>query len=131
LADFVVVENYTNVMRAFAKADRQLKNEWRRELRAVGEPVASESQLLAVSTIPNMSRSPQWARMRVGVTQKETYVVPRQRGVRGHGPKRRPNLANLMLDRAMRPALSRNRDRVVARFGQALDRICADFNRSP
>ena len=61
---------------------------------------------------------------------KLVYVVPRQKGVRGRGPKARPKLAKLMLDRAMNPALERNRGRIEARFGQTLDRLCAEFNGS-
>ncbi len=131
MADFLVVENYTNVTRTFAKADRDIRLGWRNELRAVAEPVRTTAQTLAVAEIRNMPRSPQWAAMRTGVTQKMVYVVPRQRGVRGLGPKRRPNLATLMMDRAMTPALAANRGQIIRRFEQALDNMCANFNRTP
>lgn len=131
MADMLIVENYTNVMRAFAKADRDVRVGWRTELRAVAEPVKRDAQQLATATIPNMPRSPRWAAMRTGVTTKVVYVVPRQKGVRGRGPKARPNLSKLMMNRAMAPALERNRDKIVHRFEQALDRMAADFNRAP
>jgi hypothetical protein len=130
MAGMLVVENYTNVMRAFAKADRDIRLGWRTEMRRVAEPVRVQAEQLAVATIPRMARSPKWARMRTGVTQKEVYIVPRQRGVRGRNPKSRPNLADLMMNRAMQPALDRNRGNIIRGFEQALDRMAAEFNRS-
>jgi hypothetical protein len=128
--EFFVVENYTTLMRLFAKTDRETRLAFRADLRAVAAPVQADARTLALARVPRMPRSPKWAEMRTGITQKLVYVVPRQKGVRGRGPKARPKLAKLMLDRAMNPALERNRGRIEARFGQTLDRLCAEFNGS-
>jgi hypothetical protein len=99
-------------------------------LRHAAEPVAADAERLASSSIRRMPRSPRWSRMRVGVTRTLIYVAPKQRGARGRGnPRSRPNLANLLMDRAMQPALDRHTDEIVAGVGELVDRITADFNR--
>src|SRR5262245_26790821 len=113
-------------MRAFAKADREVRLGFRRELRNVARPVQQDAEQLATTRIRSMPRSPQWARMRVGITRREVYVVPRQKGVRGQGPKARPKFATEMYYRAMQPALQRNRGEIVRRFEEALNRMAAD-----
>jgi hypothetical protein len=68
--------------------------------------------------------------MRTGITRKVVYVAPRQRGVktRGADPRRRPNLAQLLLDRAMEPALDRHEHEIVEAFDRLLDKMADDFN---
>jgi hypothetical protein len=66
--------------------------------------------------------------MRIGVTRTLVYVAPRQRGVRGQGPKRRPNLADLMMSRAMEPALERHAGELEANVERMLDRVADQFN---
>jgi len=58
------------------------------------------------------------------------YVAPRQRGTRGRGPagRRRPNLGNLLMDRAMQPALERHEHEITARFENLLDHVADNFN---
>jgi hypothetical protein len=125
----VLVRGERELSRAFAKADRDTRLRWRRTLRELAEPVRSDAEQLALQTIRNMASSPKWARMRTGVTQKMVYVAPRQRGVRGRGPKRRGNLADLLMDRAMQPALDRHRGDVERAVELLFDRIADDFNR--
>ena len=81
--------------------------------------------------IRRMPRSPQWARMRVGVTRNLVYVAPRARGVKTRGRHNfgRPNLADLLMGRAMQPALDQHIGEVEARFEELLDHISDDFNR--
>ncbi|TMQ03786.1 MAG: hypothetical protein E6J91_45795 [Deltaproteobacteria bacterium] len=125
----VVVRGQRELSRAFAKADRETRLEWRRTLRQLAEPVRSDAEQLALQTIRNMPKSPKWARMRTGVTQKLVYVAPRQKGTRGRGRGRRPNLADLLMDRAMQPALDRHRGDVERAVELLFDGIADDFNR--
>jgi hypothetical protein len=118
------------VQRALAKADREVRLGFRRGLREVAEPVRRDAEELAGSKIRRMTFSPLWARMRTGITRKVVYVAPRQRGVktRGADPRRRPNLAQLLLDRAMEPALDRHEHEIVEAFDRLLDKMADDFN---
>lgn len=116
----VRVEGLRELNQAFARISKDLAREMRGELRNVAEPVRAEAQQLAAARIRNIGQ--RWARMRVGVTQKLVYVAPRQRGVRS-GARRRPNLAPLLMDRAMQPALDRHAGEVVKRLDQLLGRL--------
>ena len=98
----------------------------RRVLREAVEPVRRDAEVFAAGRIANIGT--QWPRMRVGVTQKVTYVAPRQKGTRGRGPRRRPNLADLLMTRAMEPALEQNTARVERELGRMLDRVADGFN---
>ena len=68
---------------------------------------------------------PTWARMRVGTEGGVVYVAPVERGSKGRGNQRfrRPNLADLMMGRAMEPALQQNEDKVIARVNDALNDV--------
>jgi hypothetical protein len=66
--------------------------------------------------------------MRVGVTQTSVYVAPRHRGTRD-GRRRRPNLAGLLLQRSMLPALTRNQPRVVREVDEMLAKVGRKWER--
>lgn len=104
-----------------------MANESRAEIRAIGELVADDAESLALSTISGMPRSPQWAEMRVGQNTELVYVVPWQRGAKSR-KRKRPNLAPLMLRRAMRPAKSLNEAEISRRFDALVARVCGKFN---
>jgi hypothetical protein len=126
----VRVEGLHELQAALAKADRQTRLGVRRGLRQVAEPVQRGSEQLAMSEIKRMPRSPKWSKMRVGVTRNLVYVAPRQRGIKGAARSqfRRPKLADLLMDRAMQPALDQHTSEVVARFEALLDHVTDDFN---
>jgi hypothetical protein len=126
----LVVENYRELMRALAKADRDVRLGVRRELRHVAQPVQLTIEQLALSEIRNMHKSPQWARMRIGVTRTSVYVAPKQRGARKNPYARRPNFKPLMMARALEPGLKRTQPLVLARFGAMLDELVARFNHT-
>ena len=129
MAGPIALRGQRELLAALAKADRETRLGVRRELRGVAEPVRREAQTLALSEISGMAKSPKWAGMRTGVTRKLVYVAPRQRGVRGRGPGRRPNLADLLMVRAMEPALQHNERRTEAALEEMLDRVADDFNK--
>jgi len=124
----VLVEGEQQLFRAFAKADRESRLFVRREFRAIAEPTRREAEALALSQIRNMPKSPKWAGMRTGVTQKLVYVAPRQKGARGRRAGRRPNLADLLMGRAMEPALRRTEPGIERRVERAFDDIVDHFN---
>jgi hypothetical protein len=124
----VVVRGMREFQAALARADRESRLGVRHELRDVARPIANYAQQLAQSTIAGMSTSPQWARMRIGVTRTLVYVAPRQRGTRGRSPRGRPNLADLLMNRAMQPALERHRGELEVNVERMLDRVADQFN---
>src|SRR4029077_1350261 len=98
---------------------RDTSKAFRANERRIAEPVRSDAQTFAAGRIRNIGA--QWPRMRTGVTRSLVYVAPRQKGTHGRGPKRRPNLANLLMDRAMEPALQRNEARIERELERLLD----------
>lgn len=122
----VAVKGLRDLNRALAKADKQTRLGVRKELRDTAEPVRREAEHLADARIRNIG--PRWGRMRVGVTRSSVYIAPRTRAV-GRGQRRRPNLAGLLMERAMEAALERNRSHVEWSLEQMLDRVADRFNR--
>jgi hypothetical protein len=123
----IVVRGLHELQAALAHADRSVRLGVRKGLRQAAEPVQRGAEELAQTNIRNIG--PKWSRMRVGVTRNLVYVAPRQKGTRGRGPRRRPNLADLLMDRAMQPALDQHEAEVEARLEELLDHISDDFNR--
>ena len=126
----VIVKGLRDVNAAFAHTDREIRLGWRAGMRSVAEPVRRDAEQLAQTGIRNMPASPRWARMRTGVTRQMVYVAPRQRGIKSTGDRRlaRPNLADLLMNRALQPALDRHEQDVTASFERLLDRVADDFN---
>lgn len=109
----VEVENLSGLQETFAFAGREVKGELNGVLKGLAEPVRVTAQGLALSEIPRMTLA--WSRMRVGITPGTVYVAPAKRGVRGpDNRRRRRNLFDLLLHRALEPALGRNLSGVVA-----------------
>lgn len=126
----VAVDGLAQLNRLFALADRESKAAVRAELREVGEPVARTAELNAILRIRRTPHSPEWTRMRTGVTRNLVYVVPKKRGVKAGDPAARPKFSRLMMDRAMKPALDRHAPDTERRMNHALDRIADRFNRA-
>jgi len=122
----VRVRGLRELQAALARADKQTRLGVQGELRRVAEPVQRGAEALARSEIRNIG--PRWSRMRVGITRSLVYVAPRPRGLRGDEARKRRNLAPLLMDRAMQPALDRRHGEIEAEFGHMLDRVATDFN---
>jgi len=115
--------------RLSAAAGREAKKRTDDALRQVAEPIRADAEALAVSSIPRVGVA--WSRMRVGVTNRAVYVAPRKRGARGRdNPRRRPRFADLLEQRAMTPALDRNRDQIESRVEAALQTVADGWNRT-
>ena len=126
MAGVVRVEGLHELQAALAKADRETRLGVRGGLRKIAEPVQRGAEELARANITRIG--PRWSRMRVGITRDLVYVAPRERGTRGRSGKHRPNLAPLLMDRAMQPALDQHTAEIEAGFEELLDRIADDFN---
>lgn len=126
----VRVEGLDGLRRGFRAYDRALASDLDDVLEEAANPVRQDAQALALSSIRRISRP--WAGMRVGTGRGVVYVAPVERGVKGRGNqrKRRPNLADLLMTRAMEPALRRNEAVVVRRVDRALDEFARLWERS-
>ncbi len=114
----VKVHGLRELNRTFTKMGKEVQKETRNQLREVGEPVRAAAERLAAAEIRNLGD--RWGQMRLGVTTKLVYVAPKARP-RGGSP--RPNLAGLLLQRAMLPAVERNEETVVLALEHMLDRL--------
>lgn len=116
----VRVQGLRELEKAFKLAGPASNRELRKALRAVGEPVKRDAEQLARANIRRIGVP--WSQMRVGVTLKEVYVAPKQRGVKSRTDRRyrRPNLFDLLMGRSLEPALERNIGLVEARVDHAL-----------
>lgn len=117
------VQGLRELNSAFGRLSAQLKAEIKGELSAAAEPVRARASDLASSEIRNIGDL--WSQMRVGVTTSLVYVAPKQRRKRGHaGPRyARPNLAPLLMNRAMQPALDEKTPEVVSLLDVMLGRL--------
>lgn len=95
---------------AFARFGAEEKKALRAGLASAAEPVRARAVELADQNIRNIG--PEWDQMRTGVTTKVVYVAPRHRRS-GRPGYVRPNLAPLLMDRALSPALEENEPKVV------------------
>lgn len=123
----IAVRGLRELNRAFALAGKETRREIRAELGQVAEPVRFTATSLARSKIRRIG--PKWSIMRTGISQTLVYVAPKQRGVktRGPDPRRRPNLADLLRERALEPALARHEADIERRFERALDIISREW----
>lgn len=124
MASTVKVKGLKEMNRAFTRADKELKKDLRSTLRDIAEPVRREAAVRASREITNIG--PAWSEMRSSATNTGAYIAPRRRR-RGGSP--RPNLATLLMERAMLPALEANADEVEDAVGDMLDDICTRWGR--
>lgn len=125
----IVVENWQNLNRLFAKAEKETRAEFRAEQRTIAEPTRRGAEVLANASIRRIG--PTWGQMRTGVTQRMIYVAPRRRGVSRNSPRSRPNFARLIQTRAMTPALAAHTQQIRQDFEQMLNRVANRFNGAP
>lgn len=117
----VRIEGLRELERAFKLYGRGMEKGLREAMETAAEPVRSDAQSLArVALKPAVNVD--WSLMRVGVTRRTAYVAPAQRGRRGRlRPNAgRRNMRELLLGRAMEPALEQNIGNVEREFDDAL-----------
>jgi hypothetical protein len=126
----VRIEGLRELELAFKLYGRGMEKGIREALEAASEPVRSEAQSLARSSIKQTAVD--WTRMRIGVTRRTAYVAPEQRGVRGGAGtfrRSRPNIFGKLLTEAMEPALASNVSNVEREIGHALDDLGRMWSR--
>jgi len=125
------VKGLAEVNYLLSKADKETRLGLRKAEREVAKPISSDAETLTLQNIPRTRLGKvEWWRMRIGVTQTLIYVAPKQKGVRGKGPKRRKKFAPLMMERAMEPALKRHENEIEQRFEHVLDFVAERFNKA-
>lgn len=129
LGNTIRVEGLRDLQRALKVADTGLHLDFRTTLVQVATPVRVDAESLALFKIRRIGLT--WWQMRVGATQAFVYVAPKKRGVkrRGPDPRRRPNLASLLRDRALDPALVKNVPRIRGEVEDVLNDVARKFNR--
>jgi len=103
----VRVEGLAQLRTAFRVAGVGMDKDLNDALKSSAEPVKVEAQGLARSRIKRGKLD--WSAMRVGITRHTVYVAPARRRATGSG---RRNLAPIIQNEALDPALDRNVDRV-------------------
>jgi hypothetical protein len=129
------VDNLHELQAAFAKFEPETRRVFRAGLRQVAEPVQRGAEQLAEQNISRIG--PRWSKMRIGITRDLVYVAPRQRGTRGRGPAGRrrgqgfanPPFSDILMGRAMEPALEQHAADVEARMGLLVDGLVQQFNQ--
>ena len=118
----VDVKGLRELDRAFARASADVRATKKKRLEGAARPVARDAEVLALGRISHMPRSPAWSGMRIGSNRDFVYVAPQQRGSRVASKKRR-NIADLLIDRAMQPAVDRNAEGVRRTLDEMLARM--------
>lgn len=119
MASTIIVEGLPQIQRDLARSAPEVEKGLRAGLRLAAEPVKRDAEQLSRSRIRRMGATPHqpppWSLTRVGVTTREVYIVPQERGVKSRTDRRRRrhNLVELMLGRSFEPALERNADTVA------------------
>jgi hypothetical protein len=125
----VAVRGLRDLVAACDAAGKELRRDLNAELRVVAEPVRSDAERMAAAEIRRIGE--RWSRMRVGVTRRVVYVAPKARGVssRGLQSRKRRNLAPLLMNRAMQPALDRHEDEIERHVEGFIDRVGNHWER--
>jgi len=127
VAEALRVNGLRELTRAFGALSKELSDEVRDELLHAVEPVKERAEQLALSRIRNMPQSPDWADMRTGVSKARgvVFMVPAHRS-RGKPSQKRRKFANLLLDRAMEPALAENTEEIIRGVERTLDHLAGE-----
>jgi hypothetical protein len=122
MADVIRVTGLTELIKAFRAADAGLGREVRKTLIETGEVVKASAQSKAGADIRNIG--PRWDQMRLGMSGDSVlYIVPARHRTSGTP---RPNLAGLLLERAMIPAAAESEELVRHNFENAIDDLNAN-----
>jgi hypothetical protein len=121
----VHIEGFDELLHDLTTIDKTLRKGFITDLDEIIEPVRVGAERLATNEIRNIGTK--WHKMRSGVSRRfaVAYVAPVQRGLktRGDDRRRRPRFADLLLDRAMEPALQENEVVVELGVEKMIDRV--------
>ena len=126
----IKVDGLDSLRRAFLVADQEVAADMKDALQEAAAPVRADAQTLATATIRRIGVP--WSRMRVGSTRTIVYVAPVERGSKGRGNQRyrRPKFKQLLLSRALEPALERNVSKVERRVEEMLGEVARTWERT-
>jgi hypothetical protein len=118
------VRGLRETTRAFNNMQEDLADELREGLKHAAEPVRIAAEQKAISRIENMPHSTAWAEQKIVVSKRTAlvYMAPKKRQSRNTA-KRRKNLADLLMTRAMEPALGENEEKTREAVEFVLDRL--------
>ena len=116
----VRVKGLAELSRDFRRMSGDVSTEVVDGLKAAAEDVRTDAENYALTRIRNMPRSPNWAGMKIIAGVKGVSMVPSARGRGGRG---RANLATLLMERSMDPALQQNAATVEKKVGDVLDSL--------
>lgn len=129
----VVVQGYKEAARAFGKLNREFPKEVRRRLKLAAKPVRADIPRLAGQALRNLGSGDPWAQARIGGGTRLVYIAPKMRGHKGAktAARRRAStaFADAMMERAMKPALERNRERVADSVDNLVGEMADDWGR--
>lgn len=128
--DVIRVEGLRELERAFRLVSKDETKLLRAGIKGAAQPVKLAAEGKAISSIRRMPHSPKWAVMRLGYARNLVYMVPKQKGVRGRGPRARRNLSQLLLNRSMIPAVEQNRAAVERAVQHVLDTVGRQWERT-
>jgi hypothetical protein len=117
----VQVEGLAELRRALSRLSTEAGRAFRAELADLGKDIAMDASTRAVDEIRNIGD--RWSEFRVGVTAREVYVVPRERAVGRGSARKRPNLAGMLMTRALEPAMVENEVYVEQRLNEILETL--------
>lgn len=134
----VLVYNLGEINTAINQTGLKVGVAMRNGLLEAAEPIRIDAGRLSRSRISGLRRTSGFARVapwsiqRVGHTIHEVYVVPKEKGIKGHkteGEQRRATkFVELMYSRAYDPALAQNAERTRAYVDNWIGRVTTEFN---
>lgn len=130
----VRVTRVAELRRAFIGTRDRVSKGAKTEIKRFAEPVRADAETFAAARISGISREriiPNWSSMRTGLTRNAVYVAPRRKGTRGRiQNRRRPGFKDVLLDRAMEPALQKNIPLITEKFEDMVAKAVIGFGRS-
>ncbi len=120
MASYIAIEGYTDLDKAFRELEFGVQRSFREELKDASEPARIRSEQLALSEISGMRRwkTVNWSEMRLGATQQGVYLAPKNRRKIGQP---RPNLAKLLIFKAMIPGTEQTLPEIEIQVQRVLD----------
>lgn len=118
----LIIHGYQQLQQGFKLVDKGVRLGLRRELREAVEPVKRAAHVYSQVRIRNMTEP--WSQFRIGITQRLVYVAPKQKGRAKRGGNRRlsrPRFGDLLMTKAMEPALADNVQQVETHVWQAIE----------
>lgn len=121
----VRIKGLRELERAWKVADKEEQKLLRKAIRQAATPVKQTAEGLSRSTIPRIGGP--WSVMRIGYGKHIAYVTTREKGraSRSNPGLRRAKFKDLLLDRAMIPAVESHKTQVV----QAVENVLATTGR--